>query len=303
MIKLNLITNIFQQYLRGKDLRDFKNNFLYYVVFRIIRKFLSYDLLIQIHNFEVYSSINKNKTSHYLLKKCEFGDSYELDLIRKLSNINKLFFIDCGCNYGFYSFYTASLNKDNIVVSIEASKSTSEEFIKNYRLNRFLNITFLNKAVTDVNDKVISFNESINDWESSQTHNDFKLKKTTQIRSISIDSIIKKYDLKKYKTVIKLDIEGNEMSALKGGLDFIRKTSPLIILEISKFTFNKKENKEYLKNFLINFDYSIYNIFKKKKELEDILKDLNNLGKSHKTIGNYYLIKNSSKNLKDFLLN
>ena len=265
MIKLNLITNIFQQYLRGKDLRDFKNNFLYYVVFRIIRKFLSYDLLIQIHNFEVYSSINKNKTSHYLLKKCEFGDSYELDLIRKLSNINKLFFIDCGCNYGFYSFYTASLNKDNIVVSIEASKSTSEEFIKNYRLNRFLNITFLNKAVTDVNDKVISFNESINDWESSQTHNDFKLKKTTQIRSISIDSIIKKYDLKKYKTVIKLDIEGNEMSALKGGLDFIRKTSPLIILEISKFTFNKKENKEYLKNFLINFDYSIYNIFKKKK--------------------------------------
>ncbi len=303
MIKSNFITNIFQQYLNGKDIRDFKDNFFYYIIFRLIRKFLSYDLLIQIYNFEVYSSINKNKTSHYLLKKCEFGDSYEIDLIRKLSKVNKLFFIDCGCNYGFYSFYTASLSKNNIVVSIEASKSTSDEFIKNYQLNQFLNITFLNKAVTDVSDKVISFNESINDWESSQIHSEFKLKKTTQIRSISIDSIVKKYDLKKYITIIKLDIEGNEMSALKGGLDFIRETSPLIILEISKFIFDKRENKDYFKNFLINFDYSIYNIFKKKKELKDLLKDLDNLGKSHKTIGNYYLIKNSSKNLKNFLSN
>ena len=91
-----------------------------------------------------------------------------------------------------------------------------------------------------------------------------------------------------------MDIEGNEMSALKGGLDFIRETSPLIILEISKFIFDKGENKDYLKYFLINFDYSIYNVFKKKKNLKDLLKDLNNLGKSHKTIGNY-LIKNSSK--------
>ena len=91
--------------------------------------------------------------------------------------------------------------------------------------------------------------------------------------------------------------------SFKGGLEFIRETSPLIIIEFSKFIFDNKENKDFFKNFLITFDYSIYSVFKKKRELEEILKDLDDLGKSHKTIGNYYLIKNSSKTLQDFLLN
>ena len=303
MIKSNFITNIFQQFLRDKDIRDFKDNFFYYIIFRIIRKFLSYNLIIQIYNFKVYGSINKNKTSHFLLKKCEFGDYHELDIIKKFSNANKLLFIDCGCNYGFYSLYTASLNKNNMIISIEASKNTSVEFIKNHKLNEFSNIIFFNKAVTDVSNKSISFYESVNDWESSQTHADFDFEKTTKVESINIDALVKKYDYKKYNTIIKLDIEGNEMSAIKGGLELIRETSPLIIIEFSKFIFNKKENKDYFKNFLVAFDYSIYNVFKKKREFEKILQDLDDLGKSHKTIGNYYLIKNSSKTLQDFLLN
>ncbi len=303
MIKSKLITNIFQQFLKDKDIRDFKDSFIYYIIFRTIRKLLSYDLIIQIYNFKVYGSINKNKTSHFLLKKCEFGDYHELDTIKKFSNMNKLLFIDCGCNYGFYSFYTASLNKNNTIISIEASKNTSAEFIKNHKLNKFPNIIFFNKAVTDMNNKKISFYESLNDWESSQTHKDFNFEKTTKIESINIDTFIKKYDLKKYNTIIKLDIEGNEMSAIKGGLEFIKEASPLIIIEFSKFIFNKKENKDYLKNFLITFDYSIYNVFKKKRKLEEVLQDLDDLGKSHKTIGNYYLIKNSSKTLQDFLFN
>ena len=139
MIKSNFITNIFQQFLIGKDIRDFKDNFFYYIIFRIIRKFLSYDLIIQIYNFKVYGSINKNKTSHFLLKKCEFGDYYELDIIKKFSTVNKLLFIDCGCNYGFYSLYTASLSKNNMIISIEASKNTSIEFTKNHELNKFKN--------------------------------------------------------------------------------------------------------------------------------------------------------------------
>ena len=224
-------------------------------------------------------------------------------MIKKFSTMKKLLFIDCGCNYGFYSFYTASLNKNNTIISIEASKNTSVEFVKNHKLNNFSNIIFFNKAVTDMNNQQILFYESINDWESSQTHKDFNFEKTTKIDSINIDTLVKKYDLKKYNTIIKLDIEGNEMSAIKGGLEFIKETSPLIIIEFLKFIFNKKENKDYFKNFLTTFDYSIYNVFKKKRKLEEVLKDLDDLGNSHKTIGNYYLIKNSSKTLQDFLLN
>ena len=98
----------------------------------MIRKFLVTDIIVKIYNFKVFGSIKKNKTSYFLLKKCEFGDHKELETIKKFSNKNKILFIDCGCNYGFYSFYTASLSKKNLVISIEASKETSKEFRKNF---------------------------------------------------------------------------------------------------------------------------------------------------------------------------
>ncbi len=267
----------------------------------MIRNFLAYDLIISIYNFKLFGSIKKNKTSYFLLKKCEFGDYHELNTIKKFSNKNKLLFLDCGCNYGFYSMYTASLSRHNAIISIEASKNTSEDFLKNLKLNNFKNITFYNKGVSDLDNINISFNESENDWESSQTHNNFKIKKIDNIKSITINSLTKSYRLEDYKTIIKLDIEGNEMNAIQGGLELIKKSSPIIIIEFSKYIFDNKNNIDYLKNFLTNCDYSIYDTTKMKISLDDVLVKINKLQKRYKTIGNFYLIKNLSDNLKVFL--
>ena len=303
MKKSNFLTTIFQLYLEKYDIRKFKNNFFYYLLFRIIRNFLSHDLIIKIYNFKVYGSIKKNKTSYFLLKKCEFGDYHELNTIKKLSSENKILFIDCGCNYGFYSFYTASLSKKNQIISIDASKNTLNEFIKNLNLNNFKNINFLNYAVSNSIDENISFNESINDWESSQTHKNFELNSELKVKTITIDSLLKDYNLYKYLVVIKLDIEGNEINAIKGALEVIKKSDPLIIIEISKYIFENLDNIDYLKNFLIKYDYSIYDTKYKKQNLSNILDMLKNLKKRHKTLGNFYLIRNSSIKLKLFLFN
>jgi len=303
VIKSNFLTSIFQLYLDRKDIRKLKNNFFYYFLFRIIRNFLSNDLIIKIYDFKVYGSIKKNKTSYFLLKKCEFGDYHELETIKKLSYKNNLLFIDCGCNYGFYSFYTASLSKQNEILSIEASKKTLDEFTKNLNLNTFKNIKFFNYAVSDSIDENISFNESINDWESSQTHKNFETSSEIKVKTITIDNLLQEYSLDNYLVIIKLDIEGNEVNAIKGALEVIKNSDPLIIIEFSKFIFEKSDNIDYLKNFLIKYDYSIYDINYNKKNLDNILDMLNNLKKRYKTIGNFYLIKNSSIKLKLFLSN
>jgi FkbM family methyltransferase len=302
VIKSNLITLIFQKFLYKKDIQLYKKKIIYYLLFRLVRNFLAYDLIINIYNFKVFGSIKKNKTSHFLLKKCEFGDYDELNIIKKISNKNKILFLDCGCNYGFYSMYAASLKKDNKILSIEASKTTSGEFLKNLELNNFENIVFYNRGISDLDNVNISFNESENDWESSQTHSNFKIKKIDNIKSITIDSLTSSYNLNDYRTIIKLDIEGNEMNAIKGGLDFIKKSSPIIIIEFSKFIFDHKINIDYLKFFLRRFDYSIYDTKQKKINIEDVIIKINNLKKRYKTIGNFYLIKNSSVNL-NILLN
>ena len=301
MIKLKFLTSIFQKYISGRDIREFKKSLFYYIVFRIIRNFLAYDLIIKIYNFKIFGSIKKNKTSYFLLKKCEFGDYHELNTIKKFSNKNKLLFIDCGCNYGFYSLYTSSLNSTNIVIAIEASKITSNEFIKNLKLNNSSNINFYNNAVSNINDQKIIFNESNNDWESSQIHSNFDLNSRTKIKSVKIDRLLSGYNLKNYKTIIKLDVEGNEVKAIIGALEFIKKSSPLIIIEFSKYTFENLDNIDYLKNFLFKYEYSIYNTKKKKVTLKKILLMLKKLNKRHKTIGNFYLIKNFSNTLRMFL--
>ena len=135
MIKSKFITSIFQKFLINRDIRKFKKSLIYYFLFRAIRNFLSKNIILNIYNFKVYGSTNKNKTSYFLLKKCEFGDYHELNTIKKISNKNKILFLDCGCNYGFYSLYVASLSKKNKIISVEASKKTLEEFSKNLNLN------------------------------------------------------------------------------------------------------------------------------------------------------------------------
>lgn len=303
MIKSKLITSAFQNLLAGKDIRNFKGKIIYYIIFRLIRKFLNSDIVVNIYDFKIFGSIKKNKTSYFLLKKCEFGDNNELDLIKKLSNKNKILLLDCGCNYGFYSFFAASLSENNLIISIEASKKTSGEFLKNLNLNNFKNINFENFAISNRDNDLINFNESDNDWESSQTHSEFKSYSVSKLKTIKIDTLIKDVNLDDYTNILKLDIEGNEINAIKGAKNLIEQSSPLIIMEISKYIFDVKNNIEYLKNFLVNHNYSIYNVYKKKISIEEIMIDLNNLKKKNKTIGNYYLIKNSSKILEEFISN
>ena len=303
MIKSKFITNIFQNYVGTKDIRFFKRKVSYYLIFRIFRNFLRNDIILKIYSFKVFGSINKNLTSYFLLKKCEFGDHHELDTIKKISNKNKILFIDCGCNYGFYSFFAASISNKNKIISVEASKKTSLEFLRNLELNKFSNITFVNKAISNFNDTVINFNESENDWESSEIHSDFNLSSISSVKTIKLDTLVSKINLSDYQIIIKLDIEGGETKALEGGFNLIKKASPLIIIEFSKFIFNDQSKVTFLNNFLKEFDYSIYDTNCVRTNIDEVLIKLDKLNKRHKTIGNFYLIKNLSSNLKVFLEN
>jgi len=303
VIKSKFITNLFQKYIGEKDIRYFRKKISYYLIFRVFRNFFVNDFILQIYNFKIFGSIKKNKTSYFLLKKCEFGDYHELETIRKISQKKKILFIDCGCNYGFYSFYCASLSNKNRVFSIEASKKTSGEFLRNLKLNNFSNIKFENKAISNIDDEIVSFNESENDWESSESHKEFNLSTISNVKTLKLDTITKEFDFENYSTIIKLDIEGTETKALEGGFNLIKETSPLIIMEFSKYIFNNELKISFLRNFLKSFDYYIYDTNCRKKTLDEVLIKLDKLNKRHKTIGNYYLIKNLSNNLKIFLNN
>ena len=296
-----IFTFLFQKLLINKDIRSYKKNIFYYILFRIFRNFLEGSIITNIYNFKIYTSTNKNKASHSILKKCDFDDQHEIKIINKISNINKVFFLDCGCNYGFYSFFTASLSKKNLVLAYEASGSTIKEFNKNLSLNSLQNINCKNLAISDENNKWINFNESVNDWESSASHDSFDKKDVSKIKTTTIDNELKDYDLKDFTLCIKLDIEGSEFRAIQGGLETIQKYAPIIIIEISKYNINEmNSNFNFFRDFLFKNDYIIFDLNQNIVKIDEIKKRITDVDQNHDTIGNFYLVKNNHKLIKIF---
>jgi FkbM family methyltransferase len=233
--------------------------------------------------------------SNGLLNKCYFGDEKILLVIKKISKQKKIFLLDCGSNYGFYSFYAASLHIDNQVLAFEASPKTFNSFKANLELNNFRNVNYRNVAISEVSGKFISFYESHNDWESSATHNKFKNNKIVTIETTTIDQELSKKDLKSFVVTIKLDIEGNEFNAIQGGKDTILRYEPLIIIELSRYNFNNQNyNFDYFKKFLNDSRYKVYDDKLFSLNIETLIDKIGSLDQSHQTIGNYFLIKDFS---------
>ena len=295
MEKQNFLSKLLQIYISNKDIRDFKGNFFYYIFYRAIRKFLKGNIKVQICNFFINASTNKNNMSNGLLNKCYFGDETILLVIKKISDQKKTFLLDCGSNYGFYSFYLASLSVGNQVLAFEASPKTFASFKANLDLNNFKKINFRNVAISEISGKFVSFYESHNDWESSATHNKFKNTKIVTIETTTIDQELLNKDLNSFAVIIKLDIEGNEFNAIQGGKDTILKYEPLIIIELSRYNFNNPNyNFDYFKKFLNDSKYKIYDDKLVLLNIETLIDRIGNLDKSHQTIGNYFLIKDFS---------
>jgi FkbM family methyltransferase len=295
MDKQNFLSKVLQKYISNKDIREFKGNFFYYIFYRIIRKFLKGNIKVLICNFFINASTNKKNMSNGLLNKCYFGDETILSVIKRTSDQKKVFLLDCGSNYGFYSFYVASLSFGNQVLAFEASPGTFNSFKANLGLNNFRNIDYRNLAISEVSGKFISFYESYNDWESSATHNKFKNNKIVNIETTTIDQELSKKDLSNFAVIIKLDIEGNEFNAIEGGKVSILKYEPLITIELSKYNFNKQNyNFNYFRKFLNDFKYKIYDDKLISLNIETLIDRIRNLDQSNQTIGNYFLIKDFS---------
>ena len=295
MEKQNFLSKVLQKYISNKDIREFKGNLFYYTFYRIIRKFLKGNIKVLICNFFINVSTNKKNMSNGLLNKCYFGDETILSVIKKISDQKKVFLLDCGSNYGFYSFYVASLSLGNQVLAFEASPETFNSFKANLELNNFRNIDYRNLAISEVSGKFISFYESYNDWESSATHNKFKNNKIVNIETTTIDQELSKKDLSNFVVIIKLDIEGNEFNAIEGGKVSILKYEPLITIELSRYNFNNQNyNFNFFRKFLNDSKYKIYDDKLVPLNIETLINRIENLDQSRQTIGNYFLIKDFS---------
>lgn len=185
-------------------------------------------------------------------------DDHEDFLIPYLKLFEGEFFVDIGANIGRYTLLQSKLfNKNKIrIISIEPDPDTFKALKYNVlKLNKLQNVILVNKAVFSTK-KQISFYQvkGLSDFNSIyRTYG-----KKIPVQGDTLDGILKENKIEKVD-VIKIDVEGAEIEALKGSnlaLDQARK----VIVEVHADDVNDYGGFDVVKKILEDKNFSVEKI-------------------------------------------
>ena len=210
---------------KNKLILSFRLIVLFFLIFFKKKEFIFWGRFGE-EKFKVYLDLIKKKhgsRGYFLFREkqepiLEFGDKFlnEGDVV-----------IDCGANQGIFSLsFKSKIKKLGVIFCIEPFDYATKKIKRNFILNRFNNFFIYKNIVSNkVGLKKIYYSQGITDASIVHKKKNYKI-----VKSISIDYLAKKHNLKKIN-FIKLDIEGAEYSALLGAKNSIAKFKPIIYLE------------------------------------------------------------------------
>ena len=190
------------------------------------------------------------------------------NFIRRFLRPGMIFF-DIGANIGLYTVIAGKILKENGEVhSFEPSQREFLRLSKNVRLNRLNNVILNRVAVLDRESGVTL---SVCDDTRAAYNSLFTIKhpeainsviRNESVRSITIDAYVHHNKVKQVH-LIKMDIEGAEIQALRGGSNLLsRKHAPAITFECAECAAQRDEKGEKkLREFceiLSEYGYIIY---------------------------------------------
>ena len=197
---------------------------------------------------------------------------YEQDAVNFLEDeMRKNFFsnfLDIGANSGYYSFYFAKKFSDLKIQAFEPNADAYNKFLKTILKNSFKNVEILNFGLSNINNKVKMitwFKHGIAKTNSTilEKSHDMRNSKIFEANLRIGDEII---NISDKKIVLKIDVEGHELSVLDGLKSILNKNKSLILIEIADEKFEKVNKFLSEKNFRI--------IFKSKYRLDYVYSNL-----------------------------
>jgi len=178
------------------------------------------------------------------------------DLLKKMLRTNDVF-IDIGANIGYFSLLSAKILPSIKVFSFEPVKDLFQKMNENFSLNDSKNIVAISAAVGEMNEQrelYLSAPDNLG-MSSFQQPENYSGKKE-KVEVIAFDDWFKTSGLKKI-SLIKLDIEGSELAALKGMRVVLEEQKPALVVEINPETLSQFGLKPLdIYNYLnqLNFD-------------------------------------------------
>lgn len=178
------------------------------------------------------------------------------DTLKKLVKPGDVF-LDIGANIGYFSLLVANNVSTAKIISFEPVADLLQKLKENVSINNIKNITVINAAVGEASEEKELFLSAPDNLGMSSFHqpDNFSGKKE-MVKVLTIDEWFKKAGLAKID-IIKLDVEGSELGALKGMKGVLQDLRPLIIVEInpgtlSMFGLMPKDIFDYIS--MLNFE-------------------------------------------------
>ena len=199
-----------------------------------------------------------NPTEHIQQQLFWYG-YYEKELGDLLTKIVKPgdVFLDLGANIGYFSLLVATNSPSVKVISFEPVAGLFQKMNDNVCLNNIKNILTINAAVGETSEeKELFISGPDNLGMSSFHHPENYTGRKERVKVVALDDWFKTCGLSKID-IIKLDIEGSELAALKGMKELLEKQKPILLVEVNPETlsmFNLKPSDlyDYLKQ--LNFE-------------------------------------------------
>ncbi len=143
-------------------------------------------------------------------------------------------FVDVGSHVGAYTLKAATDYGNKIkVIAIEAHPDNYKALNRNVACNGFTNVITINKAVSDKKGTIALYQHVTRDNYLSKDDfsicREFGKGSTIEVESDNLDNILREYNNNKNVKVIKMDIEGAEVLALKGAIETLKTTRKIVV--------------------------------------------------------------------------
>jgi FkbM family methyltransferase len=175
-------------------------------------------------------------------------------------------FWDIGANIGWYTWECAALRPDFAIVSFEPDLKNLECLRRTSRRWNLPHHTIVSSAVAEHSghaifrpDDVTGATGTLDDADRAFTTTHYeRIPRLIEIETISLDEFAREHAA---PSIIKMDIEGTELSALKGASDLIGRFQPILFLE----TYSQRQE---IVRYLERFGYRLYDS-DRRQEIDD----------------------------------
>ena len=210
---------------------------------------------IQIESMPMFVRTTTASLDDYVLQAYE---PYCAELFRQAISPGAVV-LDIGAQFGYYSLIAARRTGPNgRVYSFEPAPANFELLKKNVQINNYGNyIIPVQKAVGNTSCLLTLFLYKHSDSHGAYRHPDVAVEKTIRAECVTIDQFLKG----QLVDVVKMDIEGNEPSALQGMKNTISKSKSLVLFIEFAPLFLQRAGvvpKDYLSQIIgLGFDVNI----------------------------------------------